>query len=214
MSMNPIPAACVGGALLLASVTAPNQQSLPQQQSPPVFRGGVDLVALDVTVVDRDGVPVTGLTAADFTVTLAGQVRPVRALDFVTFGGTPAVEVTSASRETTNNPALAARTSRGGRVIVLLIDDLSAKSGQMKLLTNSAARMLASFDSGDLVGLTTSSGLGPVVNPTRDRSAVIAALASKDVMGRYDDLAAPFYIAINEAIEIDLGIRDVLPRVA
>ncbi len=37
------------------------QQTVPQQ---PVFRSGVELVALDVTVVDKDGKPITGLRPA------------------------------------------------------------------------------------------------------------------------------------------------------
>jgi VWFA-related protein len=205
--------AVVVGSSLAAGIWS-LQPSTPRQQAP-VFRSGVELVALDVTVVDNDGVPVTGLTAADFTVTLAGQPRPVRALDYVTFGATPAVEVTPASRETTNDPALAARASRGGRVITLLIDDLSARPGQMKLLITAAERVLPTLDAGDLVGLTTTSGLGPVVNPTRDRSAVLAALRSKGVVGRYDDLGAPFYIAVQEALEIERGMpRETLKEVA
>ena len=179
-----------------------------------MFRSGVELVALDVTVVDKDGVPVTGLTAADFTVTLGGQPRPVRALDYVTFGATPAVDVTSASRETTNDPAGAARASRGGRVITLLVDDLSAKPGQMKLLTVAAARVLSTLDAGDLVGLTTTSGQGPVVNPTRERQAIQTALASRGVVGRYDDVAAPFYIAVHEALNVEAGVRDALTDLA
>jgi VWFA-related protein len=197
----------------LVLMAAPPAHQQPDPQQTPIFRSGVDLVALDVTVVDKDGVPVSGLAAKDFVVTLAGQQRPVRALDYLTFGVAPAVEVTSTSRETRNDPA-AGPANRGARVITLLIDDLSARAGQMTLLTTAAERTLTSLDAGDLVGLTTTSGLGPVVNPTRDRTAIFTALASKDAMGRNEDVAAPFYIAINEAIDIENGIRDVLPRVA
>ena len=204
--------AVVVGSSLAAGIWS-LQQPAPQQP-PPVFRSGVELIALDVTVVDRDGVPVTGLTAKDFVVTLAGQPRPVRALDYVTFGAAPGVDVTPASRETTNDPSLASRASRGGRVITLLVDDLSAKPGQEKLLTTAAARMLSTLDAGDLVGLTTTSGLGPVVSPTRERQAILNALASRGVVGRNDDVAAPFYIAVNEALNVEAGVRDALRDLA
>ena len=49
----------------------------------PTFRSGVELVTLDVGVVDRQGVPVRGLTAADFTVSVGGQPRRVVSAEFV-----------------------------------------------------------------------------------------------------------------------------------
>jgi hypothetical protein len=36
------------------------------QQKPPVFRAKIDLMQLDVTVLDKKGVPVRGLTKDDF----------------------------------------------------------------------------------------------------------------------------------------------------
>ncbi len=75
--------------------------------------------------------------------------------------------------------------------------------------------MLSAFDVDDLIGITTTSGLGPTVNPTRDRAALIAALHDKKMIGRNDDITAPFYIAIDEAIEIDRGLpRETLEMVA
>ena len=44
---------------------------IAQQQ--PVFRAGVEAVAVDVVVVDRDGNPVTDLTVEDFTLQVDGK---------------------------------------------------------------------------------------------------------------------------------------------
>ncbi len=184
----------LGGAVVLAQQTS--------QQ--PVFRGGVDLVTLDVTVVDKDGQPIRGLTADDFVVTLEGQSRPVRAIDFLAFGSSAGSTVSP--RETTNQAGQATPPRRGARTVVLLFDDLSYKPGPGKTLLLAAERMLGTFDADDLVGITTTSGLGPTVNPTRDRAAVLAALHDKKMIGRNDDLTAPFYISVPEAIEIDRGI--------
>lgn len=177
------------------------------QQQAPVFKSGVDLVALDVTVVDKDGKPVEGLKANDFVVTLNGKPGAVRQMEYVTYGGAPATEVTVAGgRETSNTASPAARASRGGRVIVLLIDDLSAKPGQGKGLLVAAERILNTLDLGDMVGLATSSGLGPAMSPTRDRAAVLATLKSKGVVGRNEELTAPFFVTVPEALQIYRGM--------
>jgi VWFA-related protein len=184
----------------------------PQQT--PVFKSGVDLVALDVTVVDKDGKPVTGLKASDFTIRINGKAGVVRQLDYVTFGAAPGSEVTVAGREVSNTAPAATAASRGGRVIVLLIDDLSAKPGQGKGLLVAAERMLNTLDLGDMIGLATTSGLGPTLSPSRDRAAALAVLKSKGVVGRNEDLTPGCYIGVHEALEIARGRpRDTLRHV-
>ena len=54
----------------------------PRAQTPstqPVFRGGTDLVQVDVSVLDNKRRPVRGLTAADFTILEDGQPREIQA---------------------------------------------------------------------------------------------------------------------------------------
>src|SRR5262249_2469068 len=126
--------------------------------------------------------------------------------------GTDAV----AARETTNRTAAGAK--RGGRVFLIVFDDLSCKPTQAKGLTVAAERMLGRFDPDDLVGLVTTSMLGPLVQPTRDRRVVLTALESKTLIGRYDDNPAPrFYIGEHEALDILSGVpaqtlNDVVSR--
>jgi VWFA-related protein len=183
------------------------QQPPPQSPQQPVFRSRVDLVALDVTVVDKDGKPVEGLKATDFVVTLNGKPGTVREMEYVTYGGAPGSEVTIAGRETSNVAPAAAKASRGGRVIVLLIDDLAARANEGKMLMLAAERILATLDLGDMVGLASTSGLGPVISPTRDRAAVLAALKSREVVGRKEDLTAPFIITVPEALDFERGMN-------
>ena len=189
------------------------QSPITQQKPPqPTFKSGVELVTIDAIVVDKDGHPVTGLTPGDFIVTLEGQVRPVRLLDYREYGHPVASDVPPRATVTTKPPA--ARQTRGGRIVVIVFDDLSFKPGPGKTLLKAAERTLSSFDPDDLIGITTTSALGPVVNPTRDRAAVIAALHNKRMIGRYDDSSAPFEITEQEALEIrrDLS-QDTLLRV-
>jgi VWFA-related protein len=69
----------VGGVVCLAVSLAAQQ---PQQPAP-TFRSGVSLVTIDVTVLDRDGKPVPGLTPDDLEIKLNGKVQPIRAFAFV-----------------------------------------------------------------------------------------------------------------------------------
>ena len=57
--------------------------SLAGQAQEPVFRAGVDLVTVDAIVVDKDGRPVTGLTADDFVLTVDGKPRAIDAFELV-----------------------------------------------------------------------------------------------------------------------------------
>src|SRR6185369_2943024 len=71
-------------AIALCCVAAASVAPLHSQQpAPPAFKGGVSLITIDVTVLDRDGRPVSGLTADDFQVKLNGKVQPVRALTYI-----------------------------------------------------------------------------------------------------------------------------------
>lgn len=195
--------------LLLAGLCATGVPVAAQQkiaQTPPTFRSSESLVTLDVAVVDRDGKPVPGLTPDDFVVTLDSQRRSVRALNYRDF---------NAARTTAGDPVAAASAASPkltGRVFVLLIDDLSARPWEMAGLRASAERMLTSLNPDDRVGITTTSGLGPTVNPTLDRAAVRAALSSKGIVGRYDDDTIPYFITVPEALEIQRTVADILSR--
>ena len=75
-----------------------------------------------------------GLAAGDFTVTLDGQQRPVRVLDFLEFGAASGSD--AVARQTTNAQAPTAK--RGGRVFLIVFDDLSCRPMQAKGLIVSA----------------------------------------------------------------------------
>ena len=75
---------------LSAAVVA--QQQPPQ---PPAFKSRVTVVPVDVRVVDRDGKPITGLTASDFTITEDGA--PQQIVHFFYHSLEPQADVASAS---------------------------------------------------------------------------------------------------------------------
>ena len=82
----PLVVTILTGVSLLAQATPPPQQAPPPAQTPPqdqqqpVFRAGVDVIRLDVSVLDKDRKPVRGLTAEDFTVIENGKPQRIVAV--------------------------------------------------------------------------------------------------------------------------------------
>ena len=62
---------------------------LTQPPQNPTFRSGADVVRIDVSVLDKNRVPVQGLTAADFIVREEGKPRPVVAVGEVVLPPAP-----------------------------------------------------------------------------------------------------------------------------
>ncbi len=104
----------------------PAQQTPPAQdppQRPPVFRAGVQLVRVDVTVTGRDDQPVADLQAADFEVTEDGVPQTVEQVQFLRLDGRrPAGdEVSLDIRNQSQAEAEAAR--EDVRLFALFLDD-------------------------------------------------------------------------------------------
>src|SRR5687768_14436715 len=53
------------------------------QNQPQRFRGGVDLITVDVSAVDSKGRPVEDLKPGDFVVKVDGQARPIVSAELI-----------------------------------------------------------------------------------------------------------------------------------
>lgn len=90
-------------------------------QDPPVFRSSVGLVEVDVTVIDKDGQPVRGLTRDDFEILEEDRLQDISTLSFVDIPYAP-------PRRTATPPKLDVETDvttnadPEGRVYVILLD--------------------------------------------------------------------------------------------
>ncbi len=205
----------------------------PQPQQLPTFRSAVTLVTVDVSVLDRDGKPVPGLTAGDFEVKLNGKVRPVKVLSFVQAAGElaptagavvpklpEAPEGVRQGRQTVTNDGVVAAAIKAGedRVFVLLIDDLSFEPMRGQALFQAAKKFVDALPAVDLVGIATTSG-SAAVNPTADRLRVRAVLAKAAGEGGNPQSLTPVgapaaetaepdadgSVGVHQAIEIDDG---------
>lgn len=68
-----------GGLPGLGARLPPDEPQPPSQDDTPTFRSGVTLVQIDAFVTDRDGRPVTDLTADDFEILESGEPREITA---------------------------------------------------------------------------------------------------------------------------------------
>jgi VWFA-related protein len=109
----------VGSVSVVWFQTPPAAQA---PQTPPTFRGRVDLVPLDVSVWDQDGQPVRGLTAADFTL-LEDNTRR----DIVTFSEVDMPEPPPPTAAWIRDAAVDVETNAvtDKRLFMILVDDAS-----------------------------------------------------------------------------------------
>ena len=118
----------------LAATTAFAQ---PAAQTP-VFGTGVDLVRIDVSVLDKDGRPVSGLAREDFVVEEGGRVQAVESFE-------PVVVRTGRPATPDEPPRLSAARLRApseGRCLLLFVDDIHIAPETMARVQTSIRRFL------------------------------------------------------------------------
>jgi VWFA-related protein len=113
----------------LAAIVAAGEMLAQGPQSgdqTPTFRAATDLVQLDVSVLDRQGLPVRGLTAADFTVVEAGVSQPV-----TTFAEIEVPTWTSGNAAWTREvgPDVVSNRATTRRAVVIVMDDFNTRWG-------------------------------------------------------------------------------------
>jgi VWFA-related protein len=179
--MNQLPSAvrvfitcCAVGVLCGSARGALAQEPAPQQPKPeqPKFETGAEVVLVDVTVSSSNGEPVTGLTAADFKLTVNGQPRQVHTVQFISSRGMAApVEAPRLADSTSNDKPST------GRLLLFAIDENYLRIGSARAVLSTAERVMNTLAPGDLVGLARlPTGRGGV-EFTTDRSRIKRALS-------------------------------------
>ena len=69
-------------SLLALALVVPLTAQQPQPQAPPVFRSGAQLTVETVSVKDKSGKPIEGLTAKDFSITEDGVPQTISFVEF------------------------------------------------------------------------------------------------------------------------------------
>jgi VWFA-related protein len=166
-------------AVILGLSAWPAAQSAPPpaqaQGDRPAYRGGVELIQLDVSVLDRKRQPVTGLSASDFTVLENGVQRPVRAFTSIQLPARPPRGEAASSGAPPLDVITNQLGQQEGRLVIILMDR-SIPTGQPTLAARKIA--IAAVDAlgpHDLAALIWTSGAVPQ-NLTADRARLIRAI--------------------------------------
>ena len=163
--------------LLASSGPAQAQDAAPAGQAPPVFGVGVDIVALDASVVDAEGRPVLGLGPEDFRAEIDGRPRRVVSVEYI--GRDLEAPAPPSARPThfSSNEDVPR-----GRLILLLVDRGNIGQGGGRDVLRSAERFLGTLGPADRVGLAFVPGPGPSIEFTPDVDLVRRGL--KGVVGQ------------------------------
>lgn len=147
------------------------------------FRASVALVAVDVQVLDRQGVPISTLTSDDFEVTIGGQRRRVVSADFVR-------QVSRPDRPNAATP---------GRLVVLAIDARSFDAATWQRAVQAARAFVDQLQPDDQVGLYAYPD-GPMILPTADHARVSIAIGGVVAAGQA--LVTQFNLTPAEVVDI------------
>lgn len=165
--------------LLAAVAFAPawlvTAQSPTPPQKPPVFRSGVELLQLDVTVLDKTGRPVRGLTKDDFTLLEDG--RPQTIETFAEIDVPEAVHTGPAwSRDVT--PDVTSNQIDNKRIFAIVLDDGKGVGGQLgrKNMIETGEGLIDELGPQDLAAIIFTNQVKLSQNLTSDRNKLLTAL--------------------------------------
>ncbi len=118
----------LGGAPLLSAQQAP-------AEPPPQFRSGVEVVNVDVSVLDKQGLPIRGLSASDFTVTVAGEPRRVVTAEYVDAMAAPKEQSAPIDESVVSTN----EGGGGGRMFVFIVDQSTLEPGMARHVSTAAS---------------------------------------------------------------------------
>ena len=161
--------------VVAASAAAGPQQEPPPSPAPPRFGAGVEVVSMPIFVTDREGRPLSGLTAEDLIVEDEGLRVPIVALseiDASTPAGLEQIKMRPAAR----------------RQFLLLFDQsFSSPAGLVRsraAATDFVERQLGPYDLASVAAFSILHGIEVIVGFTPDRAQLIQAIETLGVMAR------------------------------
>ena len=190
----------IGRLALALTLLAPVLAASPAPTQQAAFRGGVELIAVDVQVIDGQGHPVLGIKPASFEVTIDGRRRRIVSVDLMadSVATAGARDRSGASGPVATNVWPEA-IQGDGRTFILAIDVSSLDAAGMLAVARAAREFVSALEPADRLGIFTIP-FGPRVPPTTNRLIVRQALDG--VSGQRAAVTGQFNLSTSEIIDI------------
>ena len=185
----------IGVVMFAAATVCGAAQQSKDPQKPPTFRSGLDVIAVDVQVVDRNGDPVPGLGPDKFDVTINGRRRRVLSAELIESRSATSLTPEERAAATAGPPVRPTLP----RVIVIAIDCLSFDASASQHVIATAQRFIDRLPPTDEVGLF-AYPYGPKISPTIDHPTVRSSLLT--VQGQRDLPSHQFHLRPSEIVDL------------
>ncbi len=193
--------ALVLGATALAASPGAQTQAASGQ---PIFRSGVDLITIDVTVVDGGGRQVTDLDARDFEVTVDGQSRAVFSASLVG-AASRETRVADAGRADPGRAAVPAPGAEAGNRLVMAVDVAATSLDRRTEILAAANAILDRLPASDAVAVVASPLRVETVGFTTNRALTRKQL--EDVGGWARRIGRNLPFSIIDVLDAERGGR-------
>jgi len=177
---------------LLAAAAWPGEARQRGQQPQTTFRGGVDIVQVDVSVLDRDRRPVTGLSQSDFTILENGTPQEIVAFAPISV---PGPEPPAAAWIRDVAPDVRSNALGDGRLFAIILDDATMPPDlRMTATTRKIGRdVIARLGTSDLAAVIYTGSSQHSVDFTHDRTRLLAAVDAFTPGFAYNDPSTDRY---------------------
>jgi VWFA-related protein len=183
-------------AVLLALVSLLIASGQAQDSQLQRFRGGVDLIAIDVSAVDSKGRPVEDLKPGDFVVKVDGKVRPTVSAELLKVERGKAAATRPVDALTSTNQA-----PQNARRIIVAADQTLMTPGSLAPLQRTASQFVERLAPEDYAAFVAFPEPGPRVDFTTDKARVRKAM--EQMVGQPQPIfTGDFNIALTEALDI------------
>ena len=179
-----VPVVCVlAASWVLSAQQAPppaTPQPAPQQQQQPVFRGEIDVIRVDASVIDKDRRPIRGLKLEDFSVYEDGKPQrlvAVSEIDTATNDPVPSAWMRNVPRDIAANNL--GDQIGDGRVVAIVMDDWNVPFDDLDMIMNARAvgrYIVDTLAPSDVAAVIFPQLAGKTEDFTDDRRKLLAAI--------------------------------------